>query len=286
MKPLSTQDSWVFTPRLKNIQQERLLDSLSNELLQTLLAVVQDGICILDKEYNIIYSNPSLNCWYPDDVSIAGHKCYDVYHQRKSPCEVCPIIRVFESKSPQTDIVRFDKRKRESGWQQLFCVPILDSNNEAVLAIEYIRDITAQRNAELSSEFVESQNSVLMNFLEEKQKEKETLEQTIVTNMEQCMKPILNYLDKTLHKDSMNRIRQQMDIAIQGVTKKKSHLAKCLTPREIQIAVLIKDNYLSKEIADQLMISKKAVDYHRTNIRKKLNLMPDDNLQRFLEMNL
>ncbi len=286
MKPLSTQDSWVFTPLLKNIQRERLLDNLSNELLQTVLAVIQDGICILDKEYNIIYSNPALNCWYPDEVFIAGHKCYDVYHQRKSPCEVCPIIRLFKSKAPQTDIVRFDKRKGESGWQQLFCVPILDSNSEVVLAIEYIRDITAQRNAELSTEFIENQNSVLMNFLEQKQKEKETLEQTIVTNMEQCMKPILNYLGKTLDKDSMNRIRQQMDIAIQGVTKKKSHLAKCLTPREIQIAVMIKDNYLSKEIADQLMISKKAVDYHRTNIRRKLNLMPDDNLQRFLEMNL
>ncbi|MFT4007836.1 MAG: LuxR C-terminal-related transcriptional regulator [Lacrimispora sp.] len=286
MKPLTKQDSWVSTPQLKNMQQERLLESLSNELLQTVLAVIQDGICILDKEYNIIYSNPVIDCWYSDDAHIAGHKCYDVYHQRKSPCEVCPTMRSLESKTPQTDIVRYESKKGQGGWQKLFCVPILDSSNEAVIAIEYIRDITGQRNAELSSEFIENQNLILMSVLEQKQKEKETMEQTIAANMEQCMKPMLNYLGKILDKDSMNRIKQQMDISIQGVTRKKLPMAERLTPREIQITAMIKDNYLSKEIADQLMISKKAVDYHRTNIRRKLNLKPDDNLQSFIKMNL
>ena len=38
--------------------------------------------------------------------------------------------------------------------------------------------------------------------------------------------------------------------------------------------------------ADELFVTKKAVDYHRTNIRKKLGLDAKTNLQVYLEMNM
>ena len=52
------------------------------------------------------------------------------------------------------------------------------------------------------------------------------------------------------------------------------------------VARLVRDGYLSKEIAEQLCISKKAVDYHRTNLRKKLGLENEDNLQNYLKTHL
>ena len=59
-----------------------------------------------------------------------------------------------------------------------------------------------------------------------------------------------------------------------------------LTPREIQIASLIKDGKSTKEVAKILGIGEGSIDTHRKSIRKKLGLDRSSNLQsrlRFLE---
>ena len=45
-----------------------------------------------------------------------------------------------------------------------------------------------------------------------------------------------------------------------------------LTPREIQIANLIREGKTTKEIAKLLNSSQGAIDFHRNNIRNKLGL--------------
>ena len=55
-----------------------------------------------------------------------------------------------------------------------------------------------------------------------------------------------------------------------------------MTEQEAAVARYIVNNFVSKEIAEKLHISKKTVDYHRTNIRKKLGLGADENLKQCL----
>ena len=52
--------------------------------------------------------------------------------------------------------------------------------------------------------------------------------------------------------------------------------------QELAIARDIANGYVSKEIADHMGLSKKTVDYHRSNIRKKLELGPKDDLRQAL----
>lgn len=56
-----------------------------------------------------------------------------------------------------------------------------------------------------------------------------------------------------------------------------------LTEREIEVLKLISRGYTSKEIAEQLFLSKKTIDYYRSNIKAKLNLSKKSEIIHFLK---
>lgn len=59
--------------------------------------------------------------------------------------------------------------------------------------------------------------------------------------------------------------------------------ASLLTPQEIEVAALIREGRSSKEIAEQLHLSITTVNFHRRNLRDKLNLRhTGTNLRTFL----
>lgn len=60
-------------------------------------------------------------------------------------------------------------------------------------------------------------------------------------------------------------------------------LHRLLTPREIDIAALVREGRTSKEIADLLNISASGVDFHRKKIRQKIGLTGEkSNLRSYL----
>lgn len=59
-----------------------------------------------------------------------------------------------------------------------------------------------------------------------------------------------------------------------------------LSDREIQIIEMISNGFTSKEIAEKLFLSKKTIDYYRSNIRAKLNVTKKSELIDFYNTNL
>ena len=72
------------------------------------------------------------------------------------------------------------------------------------------------------------------------------------------------------HKALLDVISGNLGKIMSSFPRTIKHLG--LTPREIEVASLIKDGKTTKEIANFMGIGLRAIDSHRDNIRKKLGL--------------
>ena len=256
------------------------MDKKDQIILSTLLSLVQDGICFLSPELEVLYQNPAMQYWYESAKEPRGEKCYTLYQGRTAPCENCPAQRALSSGKAEEQEVLFVKDSRRSGWQKVFCAPVYGEDGQIELIVEYVRNLTDERNAVLSAELVESQNRVLMDLLNQREEEQLKLEQRRAENMNQSISSVLRYLRATLDSHSYDLISRQLELLKESMgASAPEHV---LSGQELAIARSIANGYMSKEIADRMNLSKKTVDYHRSNIRKKLELGPKDDLRQAL----
>jgi PAS domain S-box-containing protein len=122
----------------------------SERFLADIFASIQDGINILDTDYHILRGNPTAERWYAHALPLAGKKCYEVFHGRREPCEICPYRQTLETgKAAHKVSQRMGKDAVEAGWIEIFTFPLTDTATGKVTGvIEYVRDITEQKQAE------------------------------------------------------------------------------------------------------------------------------------------
>ncbi len=119
-------------------------------LLESIFSSIPDGISVLDRELRILMVNSAMERWYQHAMPLVGKKCYEVYHLRKMPCEVCPSLRTLKTGKTAVETKALqDKDGTIIGWHDLYAFPLFDiESGELTGVIEYVRDITAQRRAE------------------------------------------------------------------------------------------------------------------------------------------
>lgn len=123
---------------------------------------------------------------------------------------------------------------------------------------------------------LEEMNVALKVLLEKKQEHKDDFGKQIVFNVKQVIEPFLDKLRQT------RLTREQVEI-LKVIEQKLNELVSPyqrtlsqrygLTPTELQIVELIRSGKPTKEIAEILSLSKRTVDTHRHNIRKKLGIL-------------
>ena len=119
-------------------------------------------------------------------------------------------------------------------------------------------------------------NSALTIVLRKSQEEKNELEEKVLLNMKGLIRPFINALKNSpLDNEQislLNIIESNLTKIVSPFSRALSLKFSNLTPREIQIASLIRDGKTSKEIAELIASNKNAVEFHKTNLRKKLGL--------------
>ena len=165
--------------------------------------------------------------------------------------------------------------------------PIYDNGNKIISTAGVTRDITThecpeeelkkrEREMEAKSRELEEVNITLKVLLRQREEDKSELEEKVLSNVKELVEPHVQKLKKTRltieQIACVSNIETHLKDIISPFLRNLTSKYLCLTPREIQIANLIREGKTSKEIAQLLHLSQGAIDFHRNNIRDKLGL--------------
>lgn len=133
----------------KRIQKKVNLFKNDNFLFDV-ISSIQDGISVIDDEFNIIFVNSTMEKWYKFSLPLIGKKCYKAYHFRNDICDNCPSYRTLQTnESSYENVPKRDDKGNIIGWIGLYTFPFVDNFNGSLKGVvEYVRDITEQKKAE------------------------------------------------------------------------------------------------------------------------------------------
>jgi DNA-binding CsgD family transcriptional regulator/PAS domain-containing protein len=174
---------------------------------------------------------------------------------------------------------------QEKRWCYIRATRMADSeplrvvvSHEDVTAIKRAEEALRERELELElqTQKLEETNTALRVLLKAREEDKQELEEKVLANVKELIIPYLKDL-KNSGLDSRQQayleiVESNLNDIISPFLHRLSSKYLNLTPREIQVATLVKEGKASKEIAEMLNLSMNAVDFHRKNIREKLGL--------------
>ena len=162
-------------------------------------------------------------------------------------------------------------------------------SHENITPVIRAQEDLKQKEMELyqQKKMLEDSNVALKVLLEHREQDRRRMEENALANVRKLVTPYLERL-RFQKLDARNRnlveiIESRLDEITAPFLNRLTAMHRLLTPREIDVAVLVREGRTSKEIAELLAISVSGVDFHRKKIRKKLGLANNkSNLRSYL----
>lgn len=134
---------------------------------------------------------------------------------------------------------------------------------------------------------LEEANTALKVLLRHREEDQNAMEQKVISNVKKLVLPYVEKMKGLRLTDNqathLEIIETHLKDIVSPFLRNLTTEHFDLTPREIQIASLVKEGKTTKEITELLNISATAVDFHRKNIRLKLGIKNKKaNLRSFL----
>lgn len=266
----------------------------SEERTQALLNAISDIAILINPEGIVDASNTLTAKRVGIKLDQFIGKClYDFFPRPLAKSRKSKVSKVISSGKP----IRYeDQRNGRITDNNVY--PVFNGKGEVIQLAIHAKDITEhvhanetlrKREEELRRKAVslEETNTALNVLLKKRETDKTELEEKIISNVKELIEPYLIKL-----KNSRLDWKQQACISVleSGFKEIVSPFLRrfCLkyhnlTPKEIQIAGLIKEGKTTKEIADLQGLTTFAIDFHRKKLREKLNLTNSNgNLQTHL----
>jgi DNA-binding CsgD family transcriptional regulator len=154
---------------------------------------------------------------------------------------------------------------------------------------EGLEQLVARRTAELEdkAKHLEELNSALRVIMQKREEEIRDRQQHMMSAINQLIMPHVRKIQKHSKDSEVLSSINAIEINVNNFTASFSFAIRSkssgLTPTEIEVALLIKAGKTSKDIAQILKISPETVEFHRKNIRHKLEIKhKKENLRSYL----
>jgi DNA-binding CsgD family transcriptional regulator len=144
-----------------------------------------------------------------------------------------------------------------------------------------------EREIEAKSRNLEEMNTALKVLLKQREQDQSEMEERVLDNIKHLVLPYIGKLKMgrlgEKERASIHVLESNLMSIISPFSQRLSSKFLNLTPKELQVANLVKEGRTSKEIAELLDVAPGTVSLYRNRIRKKLTVNGKKvNLQTYL----
>ncbi|MFZ5776040.1 MAG: PAS domain S-box protein [Thermodesulfobacteriota bacterium] len=177
------------------------------------------------------------------------------------------------------EVIRAEDRVGNTWYDTVFS-PLLDENGAVAQVAIWARDKSEMKGLELRLELKTREllevNNALKILLQQSTEAIAEHDRKVHDNLHRLVFP---YLERLRDKYPDDEIQLYLNVALSNLEKINSTFSlaissrlKGLTPRELQVAELLKQGKNTKEIATLLKLSARTVEFYRDKLRVKLGL--------------
>ena len=185
-----------------------------------------------------------------------------------------------------------------SSYYKISCSPRTSLGGDVIGLSGFMHDITDRKLAEEGVRLREEQlreerknleeaNAAFKLLLKHRDEEKQHARESMLQQVKNQVMPYIERLNNTnldqSQQDLVGIIENSLLSVLPGFSAMEYNAFGNLTPKELQVANMVKMGHGSKKIAELLNISEQTVAFHRKNLRKKFGLTrKDQNLRSYL----
>jgi PAS domain S-box-containing protein len=239
-------------------QAEAELQADRNKLA-TILDSIEDGVYIVNQQYDIQYVNTVLQSQFGP---IEGRKCYQYFHDLKEPCPWCQNQSVFAGKTVRWEWYSFKNQRT----YDLIDTPLRNADG-SISKLEIFRDITERKQAEERENQLQQELNLASRLATVGE-----MSSGIAHEINNPLTGVMGFSQMLMEKDISDDIRKDVDIIYEGAKRIAS-----ITERMLTFARQRKPERTSVNINDiiETTLAMRAYEMKSSNIKVTTKLSTD-----------